>query len=127
MMAQSIEGRLPFLDHRLVEYAMKIPGAHKLKGGESKYILKKMLAKYLPSDLVYRPKHGFNVPLEEWIVFNFSSYVEEILLDPQCLNRGIFVESTVISMIKETKKGAVQHTRKLWLLLNFELWCRNNL
>ena len=127
MMAQSIEGRLPFLDHRLVEYAMKIPGTHKLKGGESKYILKKILGKYLPSNMVYRPKHGFNVPLEEWIVTNFSSYLEGILLDSQCLNRQIIKEETIIKMIKETKEGSAIHARKLWLLLNFELWCRNNL
>lgn len=127
MMAQSIEGRLPFLDYRLVEYAMKIPGTHKLKGGESKYILKKILEKYLPSNMVYRPKHGFNVPLEEWIVTNFSAYLEEILLDSECLNRQLFKNKTIIKMINETKEGSITHARKLWLLLNFELWCRNNL
>jgi len=127
MMAQSIEGRLPFLDYRLVEYAMRIPGSHKLKGGESKYILKKILEKYIPSDMVYRPKHGFNVPLEEWIASNFTTYLEDVLFDSQCLDRQIFKKETIRKMIKETKQGSAKHARKLWLLLNFELWCRNNL
>lgn len=127
MMAQSIEGRLPFLDPRLVEYAMKIPGHHKMKGGESKYILKKILSKYLPHEMVYRPKHGFNVPLEEWLVSRFSTYVEEILLDTQCLERGILRPEKIKKMVAEIKAGKATHTRKLWLILNFELWCRNNI
>ncbi len=127
MMAQSIEGRLPFLDHRLVEYAMKIPSTLKIKGGEPKYLLKRILEKYLPYHLVYKPKHGFNVPLEEWVVTKFFTYLEEILLDRQCLDRGIFKEQYIIKMLAETKAGKVTYTRKLWLLLNFELWCRKNL
>lgn len=127
MMAQSIEGRLPFLDYRLVEYAMKIPGTHKLRGGESKYILKKILEKHIPSDMVYRPKHGFNVPLEEWVASNFTTYLEDVLFDSQCINRQIFNKEIIGKMVKETKQGSVKHARKLWLLLNFELWCRNNL
>lgn len=127
MMAQSIEGRLPFLDHRLVEYAMKIPSRLKIKGGEPKYLLKRILEKYLPYDLVYKPKHGFNVPLEEWVVTNFFTYLEEILLDKQCLDRVIFKEQYIIKMLAETKAGKDTYTRKLWLLLNFELWCRKNL
>lgn len=127
MMAQSIEGRLPFLDHRLVEYAMKIPSSLKIKGGETKYLLKRILESYLPQDLIYKPKHGFNVPLEEWVVTKFFPYLEEILLDRQCLDRGIFKEQYIIKMLAETKAGKVTYTRKLWLLLNFELWCRNNL
>uniref|UniRef100_UPI004048086E asparagine synthase-related protein n=4 Tax=Bacteroidota TaxID=976 RepID=UPI004048086E len=76
---------------------------------------------------VYKPKHGFNVPLEEWVVTKFFTYLEEILLDRQCLDRGIFKEQYIIKMLAETKAGKVTYTRKLWLLLNFELWCRKNL
>lgn len=127
MMAQSIEGRLPFLDHRLVEYAMKIPGKLKMKNGQSKYFLKRILEKYLPKEMVYRPKHGFNVPLEEWMVTRFIDYTESILLDDASINRGFIRKDYLERMISDVKSGNQSHARKLWLLLNLELWCKKNL
>lgn len=121
-MAVSLEVRVPLLDHRVVEYTSKLPDNLKYRNGSSKYLLKKLLARYVPSDLFERPKMGFGVPIDQW----FRKGLKDLLLDylsPERLKReGLFEQTLVERKIKEHLSGQVNHQYRLWSLLMWEMW-----
>ena len=123
-MAASLEGRVPFLDHKLVEFAASLPPAIKVKGLERKYLLKKVAEKWLPHELVYRKKKGFPMPIGDW----FRGEAREFLRDhinPQTIkNRAIFDVNAIEGLLKEHDDGKKDHSTVLWTLLNIEIWYR---
>ena len=121
-MAVSLEVRVPLLDHRVVEYTAQIPDTLKFKNGSGKYLLKKLLARYVPSHLFERPKMGFGVPIDRW----FRSELKDLLLDYLSSERlkkeGLFDHTLVEKRIKEHLSGKVNHHYRLWALLMWEMW-----
>jgi len=123
-MAIGLEARVPFLDHLFVEFVAGIPSQYKIRGLIPKYILKKALRGILPERILRKRKHGFSVPTDPWFRGKLRSYVQEILLDPKTLHRGLFKQKTIERLFKDHLHGREVYDTHLWLLLNFELWHR---
>lgn len=118
----SLEGRVPFLDHRVAEYAWSMPMEHKLKNGISKYCLRQILYKYVPQHLIERPKSGFAVPIAEWLRGPLKPWAEQ-LLDPARLRQeGFFVAEQVQTLWEEHQSGAKNWQHHLWDILMFQHW-----
>ncbi|OGL43130.1 MAG: asparagine synthase (glutamine-hydrolyzing) [Candidatus Schekmanbacteria bacterium RBG_16_38_10] len=123
-MANSLEVRCPFLDHEFVGLALTIPSALKLHNGESKYILKSAFSDILPTEIMRRGKMGFGIPLKHWFTNKLNDYLRDVVLSKQALARGYFKPVEVRRLIDEHSHGWVNHSDRLWLLLNLELWHR---
>lgn len=123
-MGNSIEARMPFLDHRVIEYASKIPSELKIKGNISKYILKRAFEKYLPQDILYTKKRMFTVPIGEWFKHNSESILLKVLKSKTLRERGIFNKDILENMIDLHINGKMNYTRQLRLILILELWFR---
>ncbi len=122
-MATSIELRVPFLDHRLVEYAASVPSSYKMCGNDPKFILKQVVKDLLPKSVIQRKKMGFPTPLE--MMFKGGAlydYARETLLAPMAVQRGYFTRTTVETLLEDHKNGREQNHRELWQLLVLELW-----
>jgi asparagine synthase (glutamine-hydrolysing) len=125
-MATALEVRSPFLDHRIHEFAAKLPARMKLRSRQTKWLLKELAKRRgLPDDLVHRRKQGFGVPIGAWMRQELRSWVEGILLDPQSLDRGYFRPDRVRRLLAEHLEGRADHTYKLWNLTVLELWHRS--
>lgn len=122
-MAASIESRVPFLDHKLVEFAAALPVNMKLRGLTTKYILRKAMRDLLPKEILTRRKMGFPVPVGAWLRGPFSHVVDEYLLSPRSLERVIFNADFVRELVTRHRAGE-NHTERLWALINFEIWQR---
>jgi asparagine synthase (glutamine-hydrolysing) len=123
-MATSIEARVPFLDHRMVEYSMQIPMRLKIKNGEPKYILKKAVEGIIPNNIIYRKKQGFAAPVTEWIRNEWSSFTRERLLESKLVTDGILDRVFIESMINRHLANTANNGQYLWNLLNLTLWHR---
>ncbi|MCF8088138.1 MAG: asparagine synthase (glutamine-hydrolyzing) [Desulfotignum sp.] len=124
-MATSVESRVPFLDHRLVEMAAILPENLKIKGRHLKYIFKQVSQKLLPPDIIHRPKMGFPLPLETWMKEPFfNGFVKDILLDSRTRDRGLFSRKQIKTLMDDHEKNRRDNSLKIWQLLNFELWSR---
>jgi len=123
-MANSLEGRSPFLDHKFVETVASFPPELKLKGKTSKYILKKKLVGFLPDEILTRKKMGFSPPIKEWFRKELKEMLKSYLSDKKFTQRGYFNQKFVEKMLKEFSEGKRDWSHGLWLLLVFELWCR---
>lgn len=121
-MANSLETRSPFLDHKLMEFAASIPSNLKLKGWTTKYLLKKALTKILPKDILNRRKAGFGVPIGTWFRQELKDYAYDILLSEKSLKRGYFKKEAIKRILDEHTKGKIDHGARIWSLINFELW-----
>jgi asparagine synthase (glutamine-hydrolysing) len=122
-MAASIESRVPFLDHKLVELTARLPERMKLRGMTTKYILRESMKGILPEQILTRSKMGFPVPLGSWFRGPFRSVVDEYVLGERALARGIFERSFVKNLVAEHQTG-LNHAERLWTLINFEIWQR---
>lgn len=120
----ALECRSPYLDHKLVELAAKIPYDLKVKNGETKYILKKAMLKILPKNIVYRPKMGFTVPLSRWFTKELKSYAKSILITPRS-HLNDFVSQDQIKQMLRDHTESNDFGPKLWFLLMLELWYRS--
>jgi asparagine synthase (glutamine-hydrolysing) len=123
-MATSVELRVPFLDHRVVELGGRIPPRYRVKGWTTKYILKKAMEPYLPKEILYRGKMGFPTPLALMFKGEMRSYVENVLGSDQFMDRGYFQPEVVRRMLREHASGERDHHRVLWQLLVLEEWHR---
>ena len=122
-MAASIESRVPFLDHKLVELTARLPERMKLRGMTTKHILRQSMKGILPDQILTRSKMGFPVPLASWFRGPFSSVVNEYVLGDRALARGIFEPAFVKGLVAEHQSG-LNHAERLWMLVNFEIWQR---
>ena len=116
-MAFSLEARCPMTDYRLVEWAMRLPMQFKLRDGESKYLLKKVLRKYLPADCVYRPKMGFAVPLAQWLRGPLRSWAEELVNDDTLMSRLPLDKARVRKLRQQQLAGERESHPLLWSVL----------
>jgi asparagine synthase (glutamine-hydrolysing) len=123
-MAEGVEVRVPFLDKDLVEYSYTLPIGYKIRGTTAKWILKKSMERYLPKEIIYRPKTGFGVPLRRWISHELSEYVNEILSEESIKARGIFSYSGVKALIERDKRRHIDASYIIYSLISIELWCR---
>jgi len=123
-MAASIESRVPFLDHELVEFTASIPAKYDTQGMAGKFILKAAVEDLLPRDIVYRQKMGFPTPWAYWLGGPQLDQLEQILLEPRTVERNYFQPETVKKMFAEHRAGARDHGNRIWRLLNLELWER---
>jgi asparagine synthase (glutamine-hydrolysing) len=123
-MACSLEARVPLLDHELVELAFALPPRLKVRGRKTKPLLKKVAARHVPRECVYRPKEGFSIPIKEWLRSELRPLMEE-LLDPGQLQReGVFDVKTIATLRREHQEGVANHSHTLWALMVFEDWRR---
>jgi asparagine synthase (glutamine-hydrolysing) len=123
-MVHSLEGRSPFLDHRLAEFAARLPSNYKLRGYKSKYILKQALRDHLPKNILQRDKQGFGLPIGRWFRHDLRHVIYEVLLDQRTLGRGILDGWAVRTMLDEHVSGRINHQHRIWGLLVLELWFR---
>ena len=121
-MATSVEARVPFLDHHLIEYALGIPSALKVKGRSGKHILKQTLEQVLPSELFYSPKRGFGAPIREWFRGQTGQILEDRLMNSSMRGRRFLDYSFVAHLIDEHRRERHDRSNQLWCLLNLSLW-----
>ena len=146
-MAHSVEARVPFCDHRIIEFVNKVPYSMKFKWKSSyhkfisifnnsfknsekndisKYLLRKLSLRYLPKEISYKKKLGFPVPLDKWLGGSFLKFAKEILLDQKTSNRGIFETAQIENLLNNKEKLSYDFWgKKIWMLINVELWARN--
>ena len=123
-MAHALEVRSPMLDHVFMEFVATIPSTLKLHGQEKKYILKKALTPYLPPEILYRKKQGFESPLDSWFRTNLKALAQETFLSPQALQRGWFNPQTLNTMWQQHQAKQRNFGTNFWTLLMLELWYR---
>jgi asparagine synthase (glutamine-hydrolysing) len=123
-MAASIESRVPFLDHQLVEFATRIPREVQLKGLAGKHILKKATEDLLPHSILYRPKLGFPTPWSGWLTGARLDSIEKLLLESRSLQRGYFKRDSIARLFAEHRAKYRDNYDRIWRLLNLELWQR---
>jgi asparagine synthase (glutamine-hydrolysing) len=123
-MANSLEARSPFLDHKLIEFAASLPESMKLRGFGTKSLLKKVAARLVPKDVIYRRKMGFGVPIGRWLRSEMKTFLRDILLSESAAGRGIARPESVHKLVNEHLEGSHDHAFRLWTLLMLELWYR---
>ncbi len=121
-MANSLETRVPFLDHRLVEMAYSLPMSMKVREGKSKWILRQVLYKYVPKNLIERPKAGFGIPLGSWLRGPLREWMEDLLDVNRLRREGYFHPERVGASCEEHISGRFDHTTVLWSILMFQVW-----
>lgn len=121
-MANSLEARSPFLDHKLIEFAASLPENIKMRGVETKSLLKKVAARLVPKDVVYRRKMGFGVPIGKWFRGEMRDFIRSILLSESSLKRGIVKPEMLGRYVNEHTSASRDHSFQLWTLLMLELW-----
>lgn len=122
-MANSIELRVPLLDHQVLEFAASLPPRFKLNGFTLKYILKKALSRQIPKEIRDRKKTGFPVPYASWLRNDLKDLVWEVLTDPRTIGRGYFRKDAVEGLLRANSNGT-DHSKEIFSLLNLELWQR---
>ena len=122
-MAASLESRVPFLDHKLVEFAARMPDAMKLRGWTTKYVLRRAMRDMLPPQILTRRKMGFPTPVGAWFRGPFRRVIDDYVLSERALSRGVFDQSYAREIATRHAAGE-NHTERLWMLVNFEIWQR---
>jgi len=123
-MASSLEARVPFLDHQLVELAASLPAHFKLKGWTRKHLLKQLCAKWLPDSILHRKKEGFPVPVGVWLRGPARDFAHDLLGPETIARRGLFDAGFVARLLDEHARGSEDHTSMIVGLINLELWHR---
>jgi asparagine synthase (glutamine-hydrolysing) len=121
-MGVGLEVRVPLLDHRVVEHTSLIPDTLKFKNGTGKYLLKRMLARYMPPELFERPKMGFGVPIDQWFRKELKALLLDTLSPERIKKEGLFDERVVEEKVTEHLSGRVNHQYRLWPLVMWEMW-----
>jgi len=124
IMAHSMEGRVPFLDHKLMEFAARIPQNLKLKGMKDKYIIRKTMSRIVPKIIMKRKKHRFFVPIDTWFEGELWEVIKQIFSEEIVNKLGLFKYSYINHILKNYSKSKLFYARQLWNLLNFEIWRR---
>jgi asparagine synthase (glutamine-hydrolysing) len=123
-MAASLESRVPYLDHEFVEHVAAIPARFKLRGWRTKAVLRAALKDLVPRDILTRRKMGFPVPVSRWFRDRFWPVLDEFVLGPRALERGLFNPAFLRHLAEEHRAGTAEHGLRLWLLVNLEIWQR---
>lgn len=123
-MMASVEGRPPLTDHRIVEFMFSLKPNLRIKHLTQKYLLKKVAEKYLPPEIVYRPKTSFAAPLRSWIKNDLEKMIRDILLDKKTKERGLYNLKAINRIIEDNKVGRSDNSLIIWQLLTVEIWFR---
>lgn len=123
-MANALEARSPFLDHRLMEFVVSLPSDFKLRNFRKKYILKKIATKIIPKENIYRTKQGFGVPIGQWFRTDLKDFLCDNLLSPIFIKRGYFKPEVIRETVQLHLSGRKDYSFLLWTLLMFEAWHR---
>ncbi|MBI2683440.1 MAG: asparagine synthase (glutamine-hydrolyzing) [Acidobacteriales bacterium] len=123
-MAASVESRVPFLDHLLLEFAMTIPSKYKTRGLTGKWILKEAVRDLLPESIIHRTKLGFPTPFEGWLAAGRLGQIESLMFEARSRQRGIFQEDALRVLFADHKSGRRNNYDRIWRVFTFELWCR---
>ena len=123
-MANSLEGRSPFLDYRLIEWAAGLPPELKLRGQTGKYLLRQVMRPHLPPETLVAPKRGFGVPVAGWLRGELRPMLEEVVLSERALRRGYLRPAAVGELVADHLAGRADRAKQLWALLALELWHR---
>ena len=126
-MGVSLETRVPFLDHHIFEFASKIPLPMKLKHGVGKSILRDVLFRYVPKELIERPKMGFGIPMSDWLKGPLKEWAEELLDETRLRSEGFFYPEVVRQMWSEHLMGVHNWQSQLWAVLMFQAWLEDNM
>jgi asparagine synthase (glutamine-hydrolysing) len=121
-MSVSIEARVPFLDHNLVDFTMDIPMNDKVPGKVAKHLLKKAVEGIIPDEIIYRKKMGFGAPMSQWMRGDFGRQVESAILNSKLLDRGWFNRSFIANLAKEHRENRRDNSLYLWTLYNLTAW-----
>lgn len=121
-MANSLEARSPFLDHKVIEFAASLPERLKMRHFETKSLLKKVAARLVPAEVVYRRKMGFGVPVGKWFRGEMKDFIRSVLLSQKALDRGIVRPEMLTRYVNEHILGERDHSFQIWTLLMLELW-----
>jgi len=126
-MAASLETRVPFLDHHIVEFLFQIPGRLKLKGMSSKWLLKKTMERLLPKENIYRKKEGFSIPIKHWLRTELKEMMLDYLQESRIKKEGLFNAKEVNQLVDSHLKKKSNNSHQIWALLVFEIWKDNYL
>jgi len=121
-MSVSLEGREPLLDHCIIEYVAQLPSDMKIKNGNKKWLLKQITHKYLPKEMMDRPKKGFGVPIQEWFKKELKEYFEVYLSEKALSKHGLFNVDEVLRLKNEYLSGSNANVTKLWFIFMFQMW-----
>jgi len=121
-MSTSVEARVPFLDHHLIEYAMGLPRRLKVKGATGKHILKRALESVLPHDLLYKPKRGFGAPAREWFRGPRGEELVQLVMNSRIRERNFFDYKFIEQLVDEHRREQRDWSAHLWCLLNLSIW-----
>jgi asparagine synthase (glutamine-hydrolysing) len=123
-MANSLEARVPLLDHKLVEFAAALPMEMKLRGAQRKYLLKQVARRMLPAEIIDRKKQGFPIPIEQWLRKEAASLMQDLLSPDTLRRRAYFDPGYVSQLMQQHISGYGDHSTELWGLMSFEMWLR---
>jgi asparagine synthase (glutamine-hydrolysing) len=121
-MGVNLEVRVPFLDHRVVEFAWRLPLSMKIRHGQGKWVVRQILYKYVPRALVERPKTGFAIPLDRWLRGPLREWAEELLAEPRLKHDGFFDPAPIRAKWAEHLCGRRNWQYHLWDVLMFQAW-----
>jgi len=121
-MSVSLEGREPFLDQDIIEWAAQLPSDYKYHNGQKKYILRQIVHRYIPQQIMERPKMGFGIPIETWLSNELKDLVEEYLGEAQLKAHGLFNVPAARNTVRDFMNGRKEKHLKVWYLLMFQMW-----
>ncbi|RYF90407.1 MAG: asparagine synthase (glutamine-hydrolyzing) [Chitinophagaceae bacterium] len=121
-MSVSLEGREPFLDQRIIEWAARLPNEYKYNNGNKKFILKEIVHRHIPKEMMDRPKMGFGIPMGQWLSSDLKHFVDEFLDGAYIEQQGIFENETIQALRNSFYNGKLERAEKLWYVLSFQLW-----
>ena len=125
-MGVSLETRVPFLDHEVVEFALRLPLKYKLRDNQTKWLARKVLYKYVPKDLIERPKSGFAIPIGIWLKSSLKEWAEDLLDEKTMINQGLLNADRIRKRWSQHLSGTHNWEHFLWNVLMFQSWLKEN-